>query len=164
MMISKPQSEMPCQSAPRSFSTKLMFQAGMLFLLSVVLSAGCVSTEKLAAEKVRSLNFQRLLAQEEKRANTLNAKLAQKDKEINELQAQLKETKDAIAALESQNRNLIAEFNALQEQSRQPQAQEPGPDSPALSLDPGTSEDRPLSEPSLSDPFMSDEDLLKILE
>ena len=54
-----------------------MFYIGLLCLLGTTLSAGCVSSEKLKAEKVRGLNFQRLLAQEEKRADTLNAQLAQ---------------------------------------------------------------------------------------
>ena len=139
-----------------------MFQAGILCLLGTVLSAGCVSNEQYETEKIRGLNFQRLLAQEEKRANKLNAQLAQKDKELNELNAQLKETKDKIASLESQNRELTAELDALREQSLRPQ--EPVRDSPSLSQDSDASEDEPPSEPSLSDPFMSDEELLKILE
>ncbi len=164
MMISKPQFGLPRQSAPRLFATKLTFQAGILFLLSAVLAAGCVNTEKYEAEKVRGLNFQRLLAQEEKRANKLNAQLAHKDKEINELNGQLKETKDTVASLESQNRDLTVELNALKEQSRRRQEQEPVPDSPALSKDPGPSEDKPLSDTSLSDPFMSEEELMNMLD
>jgi len=152
------------QSALRSFSTRLTYQAGLLFLLGAVLSAGCVSKEQYQSEKVRGLNFQRLLAQEEKRADTLDAKLAQKDKELNELNAQLKKTKDKIAALESQNRTLTAELDTLKEHSRRPQEQKSTPDSPNLSQDPDTTKDSPASEPSLSDPFMSDEELLKILE
>ena len=154
----------------------------MLFLLSAVLAAGCVNTEKYEAEKVRGLNFQRLLAQEEKRANKLNAQLALKDKEINELNAQLKETKDTVASLESQNRDLTVELNALKdggfqfspmfdklvppagEQSRRQPDQEPVPDSPALSKDPGPSEDKPLFDTSLSDPFMSEEELMNMLD
>ena len=164
IMIPKPQSGVQRQSAPRSFSTKLASQMVMLFLLSAVLAAGCVNTEKYEAEKIRGLNFQRLLAQEEKRANKLNAQLALKDKEINELTGQLKETKDKVASLESQSRDLTVELNALKEQSRRRQDQEPVPDSPALSKDPGPSKDRPLSDTSLSDPFMSEEELMNMLD
>ena len=163
-MIPKPQSGVQRQSVPRSFSTRLVFQMATLFLLSAVLSAGCVVTEQYEAEKVRGLNFQRLLAQEEKRANKLNAQLAHKDKEINELNGQLKETKDKVASLESQNRDLTVELNAIKEQSRRRQEQKPVPDSPALSKDPGPSKDEPLSETSLSDPFMSEEELMNMLD
>lgn len=163
-MFQNPQPGVRHQSAPRSFSTRLTFQAGILFLLGAILSAGCVSKEQYESEKVRGLNFQRLLAQEEKRANTLDAKLTHKDKEINELNTQLKKTKDKIAALESQNRDLTAELNALKEQGRLRPEQEPVPDSSALSTDLGSSKDGPFSEPSLSDPFMSEEELKNLLD
>lgn len=157
-MISKSQSSIQRQPVLRPFSTSRTCQAGLLLLLGAVLSAGCVSKEQYEAEKVRGLNFQRLLAQEEKRANTLNAQLAQKDKEINKLNAQLKETNDKIAALESQNRNLTTELDTLRGQSHRLQEQEPAPDSPALSQDPNTSKTGPLS-----DPFMSEEELMNML-
>ena len=163
-MFQNPQSGVQSQCALRSFSTRPAFRAGLLFLLSAVLSTGCVSKEQFQSEKVRGLNFQRLLAQEEKRADTLAAKLAQKEKEINELNTQLKKTKDKIAALESQNRTLTAELDALKEPNRRPQEQKSASDSPDRSQDPDTTKDSPPSEPSLSDPFMSDEELLKILE
>lgn len=163
-MIQKPQTVLQCQPTSRLYSTGLMFHIGILCLLGTVLSAGCVSSEKLKAEKVRGLNFQRLLAQEEKRTNALNAQLAQKDKEIDELNTRLKETKAKIGGLELQNRNLRAELNALRKQSVLLQEQKSAPDSPGLSQDPDTTKDSPPSEPSLSDPFMSDEELLKILE
>lgn len=152
------------QCAARSFSTKLPYQAGLLFLLTAVLSAGCVSKEQYESEKVRGLNFQRLLAQEEKRANTLDAKLGHKDKEITKLNAQLKETQDKIASLESQNRDLTVELNALKKQDRRRAEQESLPDSAALPKDSGLPREKLLSEPSLSDPFMSEEELLKILD
>lgn len=164
MILPEPQPGVQRRSAPRSFSTKSAFQMVVLFLLSVVLSTGCVSKEQFASEKVRGLNFQRLLAQEEKRASKLDAQLAQKDKEIEELNTQLKKTKDNIAALESQNRDLTVAYNALKKQSHRQQEQEPVPDTPALSQDPGTSQDKPLSESSLSDPFMSEEELMKMLD
>lgn len=163
-MIQKPQTVLQCQPTPHLYSTGWIFHIGILCLLGTVLSAGCVSSEKLKSEKVRSLNFQRLLVQEEKRANALDAQLAQKDKEIDELNTQLKETEAKIGALESQNRDLTAELKALRKQSLLLQEQKSGPDSPGLSQDPDTTKDSPPSEPSLSDPFMSDEELLKILE
>ena len=90
--------------------------------------------------------------------------MAQKDKKIAELNTQLKETKTKIGTLESQNRNLTAELNALRKENHPPQERKSAPDSPDLSQDPDTTTDSPPSEPSLSDPFMSDEELLKILE
>lgn len=163
-MIQKAQTVLHRQPTSHLYSPRWMIHISILCLLGTVLSAGCVSSERLKAEKVRGLNFQRLLAQEEKRANTLNAQLAQKDKEIGKLNDQLKETKDRIGVLESQNRNLTAKLNALRKQSLLLQEQEPAQVSPGLSQAPDTSTDGPPSEPSLSDPFMSDEELLKILE
>ena len=163
-MIPKPQSEVQCQSPSHPSSTGWMFRIGILCLLGTALTAGCVSSEKLKAEKVRGLNFQRLLAQEEKRANALDAQLAQRDKKINELNAQLEETKAKIGVLESQNRNLTAELNAFRKENLDPQEQKPAQDSPGLSQDSGTSQESPSAEPTLSDPFVSDEELLKILE
>ncbi len=163
-MIQKPQLEVQCQPTSHPFSTGGMFCLSILCLLGAILQSGCVSSERLKAEKVRALNFQRLLAQEEKRSNTLDAQLAQKDKKIAELNTQLKETKTKIGTLESQNRNLTAELNALRKENHPPQERKSAPDSPDLSQDPDTTTDSPPSEPSLSDPFMSDEELLKILE
>lgn len=165
-MIKKPQTVPQCQPSSHLSSTRGMAYLSILCLLGAILQSGCVSSEKLKAEKVRALNFQRLLAQEEKRANALEAQLAQKDKEIDDLNAQLKETKTKIEELESQNQTLTAELDALQKENLPPQEQEqePAQDSPDLSQDPDTTKDSPPSEPSLSDPFMSDEELLKILE
>lgn len=163
-MIQKPQTVPQCQPAPYFYSTRGMVYLSILCLLGAILQSGCVSSEKLKAEKVRGLNFQRLLVQEEKRTKTLDAQLAQKDKEIDELNAQLKGTKAKIEALESQNQTLTAELDVLREENPDPQEQESAPDSPDLSQDSGTTKDGPSSEPSLSDPFMSDEELLKILE
>ncbi len=159
-MSPRPRSEVQCQSAPPPRSTGWMFHAGLLCLLGAVLSAGCVSSERLDAEKVRGLNFQRLLAQEEKRTDALKAQLEQKNKDIDELNAQLKETQNNVTSLESQNRDLTAELNALKDQG-QP-GQEPVPTSLDLSKDSG--EDAPLSKPSLSDPFLSEEELTNMLE
>lgn len=163
-MIQKPQTVSQCQQTSHRYPTRRMFYLGILFLLGAILQSGCVSSEKLKAEKVRGLNFQRLLAQEEKHNETLDAQLAEKDKKIDELNAQLKETKAEIGELESQNRTLTTELDALRKEKLSPQEQTLAPDSPHLSRTPGTTKDGPSSEPSLSDPFMSDEELLKILE
>ena len=66
-----------------------------------VLSA-CVSSEKYEAEKARSLNFQRLLAQEEKRTGELNVKY--------------QEAQRSVSDLESKNRDLTTDLDALREQ------------------------------------------------
>ncbi len=142
----------------------------MLCLLGTALLAGCTSTEQYQAEKARGLNFQRLLAQEERRVNALNTQLAQKEKQIEELNAQWEETKRKIASVESQNRELVSqnrhltvELDALREQSTRQQAKRPAVDSPALSRGLDTQE-RPLSDTSLSNPFMTEEDLMNILK
>ena len=160
-MSPNPQSGVQRPVIPRLFSARLTFQVGLLFLLSTVLSAGCVSKEQYKAEKVRGLNYQRLLAQEENRITTLNAQLEQKDKEINTLNAQLKETSEKIASLKSQNHDLTVELSVLKEQSRRQVEQEPVPDSPVLSAAPTFSRDMslseaPLAEPSLPEPPLSE--------
>ena len=64
--------------------------------------SGCVLTEKYEAEKARSLNFQRLLAQEEKRTG--------------ELDNEVKRTKRELAEYETRNRELTAQVQAVREQ------------------------------------------------
>ena len=169
-MIPKPQSEVQCPHRQGLSSTGWTFQWGMLCLLCATLLAGCISTEQYEAEKARGLNFQRLLAQEERRVNALNTQLAQKERQIKELQAQLEETKRQIASGESQNRelalqnrDLTVEIDTLREQDRRQQEQEAAVSSPAQSENLGT-KDMPLSEISLSDPFITEEDLMNIIE
>ena len=67
-----------------------------------VLLSGCVLTEKYEAEKARSLNFQRLLAQEEKRTS--------------ELDNEVKRTKRELSEYETRNRELTAQVQAVREQ------------------------------------------------
>ena len=67
-----------------------------------LLLSGCVLTEKYEAEKARSLNFQRLLAQEEKRTG--------------ELDNEVKRTKRELAEYETRNRELTAQVQAVREQ------------------------------------------------
>lgn len=69
---------------------------------SGLLLAGCVMSEKYEAEKARSLNFQRLLAQEEKRTG--------------ELDAELKRVKGEKGEMEARNREMTAQIQAVREQ------------------------------------------------
>lgn len=64
--------------------------------------SGCVLSEKYEAEKARSLNFQRLLAQEEKRTG--------------ELDNEVKRTKRELTEYETRNRELSAQVQAVREQ------------------------------------------------
>ncbi|MBX3234957.1 MAG: LysM peptidoglycan-binding domain-containing protein [Nitrospiraceae bacterium] len=73
--------------------------AGLLFL------SGCVMSEKYEAEKARSLNFQRLLAQEEKRSA--------------ELDSEVKRAKRELAEYEARNRELGAQVEAVRQQAAQ---------------------------------------------
>lgn len=70
--------------------------------ISGVMLSGCVMAEKYEAEKARSLNFQRLLAQEEKRTG--------------ELDAEVKRVKRESAETEARNREMKAQVEALREQ------------------------------------------------
>ncbi|HYM89107.1 MAG TPA: LysM peptidoglycan-binding domain-containing protein [Nitrospiraceae bacterium] len=67
-----------------------------------LLLSGCVMAEKYDAEKARSLNFQRLLAQEEKRTG--------------ELDSEVKRSKNELMEYEARNRELTAQVQAAQEQ------------------------------------------------
>jgi len=76
---------------------------GMVLLFCGPLVGGCVVLEdKYNAEKTRSLNFQRLLAQEEKRTA--------------ELDSEVKRTKNELAAFEARNRELTGQVQSLREQ------------------------------------------------
>ncbi len=67
-----------------------------------LLLGGCVMAEKYDAEKARSLNFQRLLAQEEKRTG--------------ELDSEVKRSKNELMEYEAKNRELTAQMQAVREQ------------------------------------------------
>lgn len=83
-----------------TYETTIMRLAAIGF--SGVLLTGCVMAEKYEAEKSRSLNFQRLLAQEEKRTGDLDA--------------ELKRTKLQAGELEGRNREMTAQIQAVREQ------------------------------------------------
>jgi hypothetical protein len=67
-----------------------------------LLLSGCVMAEKYDAEKARSLNFQRLLAQEEKRTG--------------ELDSEAKRSKNELIEYEARNRELTVQLQAAREQ------------------------------------------------
>jgi len=80
-----------------------MVGSGVLVLCGAMLLSGCVVLEeKYNAEKARSLNFQRLLAQEEKRTA--------------ELDSEAKRTKKELAEFEARNRELAAQVQSAREQ------------------------------------------------
>ena len=80
---------------------KIVYHTFLVVVGGFVLS-GCVLSEKYEAEKARSLNFQRLLAQEEKRTS--------------ELDGEVKRTKRELAEYEARNRELTAQVQAVREQ------------------------------------------------
>jgi hypothetical protein len=83
--------------------TYKMLGSGVLVLCGTMLLSGCVVLEeKYNAEKARSLNFQRLLAQEEKRTA--------------ELDSEAKRTKKELAEFEARNRELTAQVQSAREQ------------------------------------------------
>lgn len=83
--------------------------------LGGLLLAGCVMTEKYEAEKARSLNFQRLLAQEEKRTGDLDTELKRVKREASELEARNREMAAQLKAVREQLVGIQEETNALRE-------------------------------------------------
>jgi LysM repeat protein len=77
-------------------------QLGLLWAVGFLFSGCVVLAEKYEAEKARSLNFQRLLAQEEKRSA--------------ELDSEVKRTKREYSDVEAKNRELTAQVQAVREQ------------------------------------------------
>ena len=75
---------------------------GTLILCGVLLNGCVVLEEKYNAEKARSLNFQRLLAQEERRTA--------------ELDSEVKHTKHELAEFEARNRELLAQVQTIRDQ------------------------------------------------
>ncbi|HEY6287867.1 MAG TPA: LysM peptidoglycan-binding domain-containing protein [Nitrospiraceae bacterium] len=71
-------------------------------ICGVLLLSGCVMAEKYDAEKARSLNFQRLLAQEEKRTG--------------ELDSEAKRSKNELMEYEARNRELTVQLQASRDQ------------------------------------------------
>ncbi len=67
-----------------------------------LMATGCVMSEKYEAEKARSLNFQRLLAQEEKRTA--------------ELDAEMKKVRRQFQEAEIKTRDMTSELQAVREE------------------------------------------------
>lgn len=83
--------------------------------LSGLALSGCVMAEKYEAEKARSLNFQRLLAQEEKRTGDLDAELKQAKAQVSELEARNREMTAQIQAVREQLASIQEEAAAARE-------------------------------------------------
>jgi len=83
--------------------------------LGGLLLAGCVMPEKYEAEKARSLNFQRLLAQEEKRTGDLDSEIKRVKREASEQEARNREMAAQLKAVREQLVGVQEETNALRE-------------------------------------------------
>jgi len=80
-----------------------------------LLLSGCVMAEKYDAEKARSLNFQRLLAQEEKRTGELDSEAKRSKNELMEYEAKNRELTAQLRAAEEQIARLHEESEAMKE-------------------------------------------------
>ncbi len=89
-----------------------------LLCLSVLLLSGCVMAEKYKAEKARSLNFQRLLAQEEKRTGELDSDLRRVKRDSSDLLSRTRDLEVEVQAVRAQLATLQEEA-AMQEAERQ---------------------------------------------
>lgn len=89
---------------------------GLLVLCSLGLS-GCVMSEKYEAEKARSLNFQRLLAQEEKRSAELDSEVKRSKRELSEYEARNRELSAQVEAVRQQAAQIQEEAQAMKEAS-----------------------------------------------
>ena len=89
---------------------------GLLILGSLGLG-GCVMSEKYEAEKARSLNFQRLLAQEEKRSAELDAEVKRGKRELSEYEARNRELGAQVEAVRQQAAQIQEEAQAMKEAS-----------------------------------------------
>ncbi len=87
---------------------------GLLVLGSLALS-GCVMSEKYEAEKARSLNFQRLLAQEEKRSSELDSEVKRTKREVGEYEARNRELGAQVEAVRQQAAQIQEEAQAMKE-------------------------------------------------
>ena len=80
-----------------------------------LLLSGCVMAEKYDAEKARSLNFQRLLAQEEKRTGELDGEVKRSRSELMEYEAKNRELTAQLQATRDQMSRLQEEAEAMKE-------------------------------------------------
>ncbi len=89
---------------------------GLLVLTGLNMS-GCVMSEKYEAEKARSLNFQRLLAQEEKRSAELDSEVKRSKRELSEYEARNRELGAQVEAVRQQAAQIQEEAQAMKEAS-----------------------------------------------
>ncbi len=82
-----------------------------------LLLGGCVMAEKYDAEKARSLNFQRLLAQEEKRTGELDSEVKRSKNELMEYEARNRELTAQVQASREQMARVQEEAEAMKESS-----------------------------------------------
>jgi LysM repeat protein len=80
-----------------------------------LLLSGCVMAEKYDAEKARSLNFQRLLAQEEKRTGELDSEVRRAKNELAEYEARNRELTAQVQASKEEMARLQEEADAMKE-------------------------------------------------
>ncbi|HJS65805.1 MAG TPA: LysM peptidoglycan-binding domain-containing protein [Nitrospiraceae bacterium] len=80
-----------------------------------LLLGGCVMAEKYDAEKARSLNFQRLLAQEEKRTGELDSEVKRAKNELMEYEARNRELTGQVQAAREQMARVQEEAEAMKE-------------------------------------------------
>lgn len=80
-----------------------------------LLLGGCVMAEKYDAEKARSLNFQRLLAQEEKRTGELDSEVKRSKNELMEYEARNRELTAQVQAARDQMARVQEEAEAMKE-------------------------------------------------
>ena len=100
----------------------MMKPRGALLLaagLSGVMLSGCVMAEKYEAEKARSLNFQRLLAQEEKRTGELDSEVKRVKREAAETEARNREMKAQVEALRQQMARIQEEALAFKQKEQE---------------------------------------------
>jgi hypothetical protein len=74
-------------------------------------------SEKYEAEKARSLNFQRLLAQEEKRSAELDSEVKRAKRELSEYEARNRELSAQVEAVRQQAAQIQEEAQAMKEAS-----------------------------------------------
>ncbi len=97
---------------------KLMLRSSYRIVTTVfvgLLLSGCVMAEKYEAEKARSLNFQRLLAQEEKRTGELDNEVKRSKKELMEYEARNRELTAQVQAVREQLARVQEEAEAMKE-------------------------------------------------
>jgi hypothetical protein len=101
-----------------NYVNKLMLRSSYRIVTIVcmgLLLSGCVMAEKYEAEKARSLNFQRLLAQEEKRTGELDNEAKRSKKELMEYEARNRELTAQVQAVREQLARVQEEAEAMKE-------------------------------------------------